>query len=60
MQTQLFLGQPWSLSLLQNEVESNGEIIKATDIPTLQKKFQFRRKMVTLEGGMELSNEPHF
>jgi hypothetical protein len=60
MQPQLFLGQPWALSLLQNDVETNGEIIRATDITALQKKFQFRRKMVTLEGDMELSNEPHF
>ena len=60
MQSQLFLGQPWALSLLQNEVESMGETIDASNIPALQKKFQFRKKMVSLDGEMEVSNEPHF
>jgi hypothetical protein len=60
MQSQLFLGQPWAMSLLQNEVESMGETIDASNIPALQKKFQFRKKMVTLGGEMELVNEPHF
>jgi hypothetical protein len=45
---------------LQNEVEAMGETIDATNIPALQKKFQFRKKMVTLGGEMELVNEPHF
>jgi len=60
MQSQLFLGQPWALSLLQNEVEAMGETIDAANINTLQKKFQFRKKMVSIMGDMEVSNEPHF
>lgn len=60
MQSQLFLGQPWAMSLLQNEVESMGETIDASNIPALQKKFQFRKKMVSLDEEMEVSNEPHF
>jgi hypothetical protein len=60
MQSQLFLGQPWALSLIQNDLEAMGETIDASDIPTLQKKFQFRKKMVSIMGDMELSNEPHF
>jgi hypothetical protein len=60
MQSQLFLGQPWAMSLLQNEVEVMGETIDASNIPALQKKFQFRKKMVSLDGEMEVSNEPHF
>jgi hypothetical protein len=60
MQSQLFLGQPWALSLLQNEVEAMGETIDAANIPALQKKFQFRKKMVSIMGDMEVSNEPHF
>jgi hypothetical protein len=60
MQSQLFLGQPWAMSLLQNEVESMGEAIDGSNIPALQKKFQFRKKMVSLDGEMEVSNEPHF
>jgi hypothetical protein len=60
MQSQLFLGQLWAMSLLQNEVEAMGETIDATNIPALQKKFQFRKKMVSIMGDMELSNEPHF
>jgi hypothetical protein len=60
MQSQLFLSQPWALSLLQNDIEYAGETIDASDIPTLQKKFQFRKKMVSIMGDMELSNEPHF
>jgi len=60
MQSQLFLGQPWALSLLQNEVEAMGETIDASNIPALQKKFQFRKKMVSIMGDMEVSNEPHF
>ncbi len=60
MQSQLFLGQPWAMSLLQNEVEAMGETIDASNIPALQKKFQFRKKMVSILGDMELSNEPHF
>lgn len=60
IQSQLFFGQPWALALLQNDVESLGETIDASDIPSLQKKFQFRKKMVSLGGEMELVNEPHF
>ena len=60
MQSQLFLGQPWAMSLLQNEVEAMGETIDAANIPALQKKFQFRKKMVSIMGDMEVSNEPHF
>lgn len=60
MQSQLFLGQPWAMSLLQNEVEALGETIDAANIPALQKKFQFRKKMVSIMGDMEVSNEPHF
>jgi hypothetical protein len=60
MQSQLFLGQPWALSLIQNDLEAMGETIDASDIPTLQKKFQFRKKMVSIMGDMEVSNEPHF
>jgi hypothetical protein len=60
MLSQLFLGQPWAMSLLQNEVEALGETIDASNIPALQKKFQFRKKMVSLDGEMEVSNEPHF
>lgn len=60
IQSQLFLGQPWAMSLLQNEVESMGETIDASNIPALQKKFQFRKKMVSIMGDMEVSNEPHF
>ena len=60
MQSQLFLGQPWAMSLLQNEVEAMGETIDASNIPALQKKFQFRKKMVSIDGEMEVSNEPHF
>jgi hypothetical protein len=60
MQSQLFLGQPWALSLIQNDLEAMGETIDASDIPTLQKKFQFRKKMVSILGDMEISNEPHF
>jgi hypothetical protein len=60
IQSQLFFGQPWALALLQNDVESLGETIDASDIRSLQKKFQFRKKMVSLGGEMELVNEPHF
>jgi hypothetical protein len=60
MQSQLFLGQPWALSLIQNDLEAMGETIDASNIPALQKKFQFRKKMVSLMGDMEISNEPHF
>jgi hypothetical protein len=60
MQSQLFLSQPWALSLLQNDIEYAGETIDASDIPALQKKFQFRKKMVSIMGDMEVTNEPHF
>ena len=60
MLSQLFLGQPWAMSLLKNEVESMGETIDASNIPALQKKFQFRKKMVSIMGDKEVSNEPHF
>ena len=60
MQSQLFLGQPWAMSLLQNDLEAIGETIDASNIPALQKKFQFRKKMVSLDGEIEVSNEPHF
>ena len=60
MQSQLFLGQPWALSLIQNDLEAMGETIDAANIPALQKKFQFRKKMVSIMGDMEVSNEPHF
>jgi hypothetical protein len=48
------------LSILQNDVEKQGEVIQANDIQTLQKKIQFRKKLVSLQGETELSNEPHF
>jgi hypothetical protein len=60
IQSQLFFGQPWALSLLQNDAETLGETIDASNIPALHKKFQFRKKMVSLGGEMELVNEPHF
>ncbi len=60
MQSQLFLGQPWALSLIQNDLEAMGETIDASNIKALQKKFQFRKKMVSILGDMEVSNEPHF
>ena len=60
MQSQLFLGQPWALTLLQNDIDSMGEIIDASNIPALQKKFQFRKRMVSINGEMEVVNEPHF
>jgi hypothetical protein len=56
----LFVSQPWVLSILQNDVEKQGEVIQANDIQTLQKKIQFRKKLVSLQGETELSNEPHF
>jgi hypothetical protein len=37
-----------------------GETIDASNIPALQKKFQFRKKMVSIMGDKEVSNEPHF
>ena len=60
MQSQLFLDQPWATSLLQNEIDTLGETIDASNIPALQKKFQFRKKMVSILGEMEVVSEPHF
>jgi hypothetical protein len=60
MQSQLFLDQPWASSLLQNEIDTLGETIDASNIPALQKKFQFRKKMVSILGEMEVVSEPHF
>ena len=60
LQPNILINQPWLQAILMNEVEKQGELIDATDINKLQKKFQFLKKMVSLNGDMELSNEPHF
>jgi hypothetical protein len=60
LQPNILINQPWLQAILMNEVEKQGELIEATDIKKLQKKFQFLKKMVSLDGEMEVSNEPHF
>ena len=57
---QLFLNQPWVVSIIQNEVQSQGEIIQGSDVKTLQKKFYFNRNLVSIDGDVELSSKPHF
>jgi len=60
LQPNILINQPWLQAILMNDIEKQGEIIEATDIKKLQKKFQFRKKMVSIMGDMEVSNEPHF
>jgi hypothetical protein len=60
LQPNILINQPWLQAILMNEVEKQGEVIEATDIKKLQKKFYFLKKMVSLMGDMEISNEPHF
>ena len=57
---QLFLNQPWVVSIIQNEVQSQGEIIQGSDVKTLQKKFYFNRNLVSIDGDVELSSKPQF
>ena len=59
-QPQLFLNQPWMLSIIQNNVLERGEIIIGSDIDKLQKKFHFQRNLISIDGEMELSSKPHF
>jgi hypothetical protein len=57
---QLFLNQPWVVSIIQNDVQSQGEIILGSDVKTLQKRFYFNRNLVSIDGDVELSPKPHF
>lgn len=57
---QLFLNQPWVVSIIQNEVQNQGEIILGSDLKTLQKRFYFNRNLVSIDGDVELSSKPHF
>ena len=57
---QLFLNQPWVVSIIQNEVQNQGEIIPGSDLKTLQKRFYFNRNLVSIDGEVELSSKPHF
>lgn len=61
LQPNVLINQPWVQSILMNEVEKQGEVIEATDVKKLQKKFHFLRKIKdisTME--MEYIDVPHF
>jgi hypothetical protein len=57
---QLFLNQPWVVSIIQNEVQSQGEIIQGSDVKSLQKRFYFNRNLVSIDGDVEMNSKPHF
>jgi hypothetical protein len=61
IQSNILINQPWVQAILMNDVDKQGEVIEATDVKKLQKKFHFLRQIKdinTME--MEYTDVPHF
>jgi hypothetical protein len=61
LEPNILINQPWLQAILMNEVEKQGEMIEATDIKKLQKKFYFLKEIKDLSTlQMGFSDVPHF